>query len=58
MAFVHYMASLEGQTTLMQRLPPNVGILPANRQVDPANLSDTAKRGLALVQKANHLGMP
>jgi ABC-type glycerol-3-phosphate transport system substrate-binding protein len=57
-AFVHYVASLEGQTALMQRMTPDVGILPANRQVDTANLSDTTKRGLALVQKADHFGLP
>jgi ABC-type glycerol-3-phosphate transport system substrate-binding protein len=58
MAFVHYVASLEGQTALMQRAAPNVGILPVNRQVDPASLSDNAKRGLALVQEAKHFGIP
>jgi ABC-type glycerol-3-phosphate transport system substrate-binding protein len=58
MAFVHYMASLEGQTALMQRVAPDAGILPVNRLVDTANLADSAKRGLALVQKADHFGMP
>jgi hypothetical protein len=50
--------SLEGQTALMQSMAPDVGILPVNRQVDTANLSDTARRGLALVQRADHFGMP
>ena len=58
MAFLHYAASLEGQTAVMQRVAPNIGILPVNRQVDTANLSDNAKRGLALIQKAKHFGMP
>ena len=58
MAFLHYAASLEGQTAVMQRVAPNVGILPVNRQVDTANLSDNTKRGLALVQKADHFGIP